>query len=1450
MDYHTSLVNYGPTGSLPIERELLSDDSSLIAEVDPRFTLTCQGRLSHLPDPGILARKLSQYRIMSTTSYNTASLNSSHFESDEEDSEVESDSDDDDEFVSLTADAVKTFEPRPTTPKPATPKPVTLSETEPEDSFKSFTAESLTLDDPLPLESWVNVPENESFINYAPTEDASFISASSGLDDEDIPLDGEVATRKALETQKVIRQNLTGTTPAIYISELPGKNILVAQFREDPDGTIDLLNHRLDALNDDMTTFIQKGDAPARLKQLDDDWNTLDNEPTEENLLQVVDGIRSYEITHTKDSWLEKLNIGFIGLASMVTSPVAALLKKKLPEECLKGDKSSDFNLVDPTAVTHQNRGKLTRDPTVLSRIVTGFSNYETTQCYRERTQSLLNTLTPENYPKSWEARHPRALIEKLARTRPDVISQLFRQFLRNEQLVTPAANHAMHQKLETEMAHVQTAGTSIEKLLGIIEDLPDLGQEISARLQHHYLGDITKHLTSTITTRIKAGKPQTNNMIQSLVEDLDNAIAIAQQLGQGDVAKQLTQLHTGVQQIEAIPAHRITQSGYHNGEHVWYLDTTTPDLAQTAKALKKQSTTDIDKAIVELENYRKIQPGADIGQLTSHMKRRDELFKTQIEVLKAEARKAITDKGSNSFEQICGRIRYLENERPDPQYLDDSMDCWSKAAKIGSTMLRGVEIPTEHTLHNLELERALLKNGYSFNDECIALMGTLPNMGYAALSAAGNLSKKGAQGALDLFWYRRISATDATVAVARATASLGVNGLIDLAKTFQTELTAAAAIGAKNPRLLRALAGNIAQAKAVAMNTLAGNSPVIAMLDELHHRLWAEAATTHFLENINPGAVDLDGLTEEELAAVKKIVTISKLMEAAPYVPTLLDAAFKTYNNGTNVIAQVWNCASTGAKLLCTRMIKNVNTLDAATVRDCNYMMDLFSDGLTVANSRQRMMSRMGSIAADIACRHAPAAVVARATVLEPFKTLFNGFRDAFGKFWCREKNSLTPLLLQTGQVAVVFGPPIGAGLLLAATVVSGGIAGIVAGISTLGASCYWAWYRADKLNHYQGLMSLGSRVASLIESTVTSGLPDLSVKVKDMMDKSDYGKSIDKAAKAHGLRTLYHNNWNYWIEEQREEFEKAKAAIKEKMEANLQQLPEELENLKDEGWDLDMTDEQWLEQEAQAIRDSAEKDIAKSQEEHLWMEGAREKRTAEIKQSLVTNVAANEEVDALCQQACTLQQLENKNYSDLTVEEIQAMLPVNETLEIPKNDQRRVYWLMALVERYRENLYHKLGTERIPETRDDMIDVLENFRVDAMIGSMLKQYHKTSRERWVETFAISRASLTEWSEKRMLDVLKKTMTLVMSDVYNRFGRHWCSEGDKLTEREFEKARKDHPHIGAAIQRDMEFIVSEIWHKVFEQWRKDTRKQLKDMKIAFTEDDLPEHVKWAGKAA
>ncbi|MTI15407.1 hypothetical protein [Sansalvadorimonas verongulae] len=1434
MTCQTSLTHYSPSNHLPTDDELFSSaGSSFIAAVNPRLSLNCHGQPTLLPDPSILARKLAQYSIMSRESYKTPSLASSHYESDSDESDIDSD----DEFQSLTPDTVKTSVPSP----------------EPDDSFKSLPAESLAPKQHLPLESWVKVaPDADRLTNDFPSEEASFISASSELEEQDLPSDEDITTEQAIQTQKSIRQELAGTTPAIYISELPGKNILTAQFRKDPEGTIELLGHRLDALAGDVTTFMCKGDAPTRLEQLDNDWNALADEPTEDKLLTVIDGIRAYEIAHTKDSWLEKLNICFIGLASMVSSPVMALLQKNLPVECLKNNDASEFNLMDPTAITHQNRGRISSDPAVLSRIVSEFTNHETTQRYDERTQALLDTLIPENYPKSREARHPRFLIEKLARTRPDVVSQLFQQFLRNQQLITPASDHSAHQRLDTELAQVEAAGEDIEKLLDIIEECPELGQTISARVQHHYLNSLAGHLISTISAQVEACASQSHDMIEGLQTDLENAITIAEQLGQKDLATQLRPLRTGILQIQAIPTHRIVTSGYHNGEHVWYLDAT-PDLAQTAKALQEQSTTDIDKAIIELENYRKIQPGADIGQLTSHMKRRDELLKTQIEVLKSEARQAITDKESDRFEQLCARIRYLENERPDPQYLDDSMDCWSKAAKMGTTMLRGVDIPTEHTLQDLELERALKKgHDYDFNDECYKLLSALPDLGLAALTKAGEEGAKGVQGIRDLY-NGKIGATDAAVAVVKATAYLGADGLVNLAKTFQTELTAAAAIGAKNPKLLRALAGNIAQAKAVAINTLAGNSPVVAMFDELHNRLWAEAATTYFLENVNPQAVTLDGLTPEELAAVKKIVTISKLMESAPYVPTLLDAAFRAYNNGTNVVAQVWNFASTGARLLCTRMIKNVNTLDTATVRDCNFMMDLFSEGLTVANSRQRMMARMGSVAADIACRYTPTAIVARATVLEPFKTLFNGFRDALGKFWRREKNSLTPLLLQAGQVASVFGPSVGASLILVATVASGGIAGIVAAVGMLGASCYWAWHRADALNHYQGLMSLGCRVASLVEGTVTKGLADLNIQVKTLMDESGYEKSIDKMAKSHGLRNLYQQNWNHWLTEQREAFEKAKAIIEERMEANLQQLPQELAELKREGWDLDMTDEEWLVQEAQSIKDDTEHKIAKAKEQHLWMEGARDKRLTELKQSLAASDTHNEEVEILCQQACMVKQLEDdssRDYSTLSIDDIRKMLPKNETLVIPGNPQRRIYWLMALVERYRENLHHKLGSENIPASREDMIEALETFRVDAMMGSMLKQYHKPSRDAWVDTCANSRTSLTRWSEQRMVDVMKKTMTMVMSDVYTRFGKNWCSEGDKLTEREFEKARRDNHHIDAAIQSDMELVVSEIWHKVFEQNRKDTRRKLKDRKIDFADTDLPEEVRWMGKAS
>ena len=213
-------------------------------------------------------------------------------------------------------------------------------------------------------------------------------------------------------------------------------------------------------------------------------------------------------------------------------------------------------------------------------------------------------------------------------------------------------------------------------------------------------------------------------------------------------------------------------------------------------------------------------------------------------------------------------------------------------------------------------------------------------------------------------------------------------------------------------------------------------------------------------------------------------------------------------------------------------------------------------------------------------------------------------------------------------------------------------------------------------------------------------------------------------------------------------------------------------------------------------------------------------------------------------------LKQLENKDYSDLSVEAVQRMLPKGETLAVPEDQQKRVYWLIALVESYKENLFHKMGTEKLPADKAELKETLLDFRVQAMMGSMLRMYYPPAKADWVETCAVCRRNLVKWSEARMAGALRKTMTLVMSKVYNDLGRGWCKETGKLTQQEFEKARKDNPQLDQYIRDNMKYVVAEIWNAIFMQNSKNFVQDLKGHGFTFNADELPKGMDWMAQAS
>ncbi|WP_281646198.1 hypothetical protein [Parendozoicomonas sp. Alg238-R29] len=1309
----------------------------------------------------------------------------------------------------------------------------TITSTDDEEEFHSLTS---TQTPPTDVEEeFHSIPSSQQSVHGK----SSIVTDETDEEDEVDEDEYDVAalTEQALETQEGLKKDLNGMSPTLFIRDLPGQNILTAQFRRDQQGTIDLIGCRLTALEDNMQEFYFKGDAPQMIKAMLDDFSNLEENPTEENLLIVIKGLREYETARKKDSWLEKLNICFIGIKELLATPLAKAFTGLLPAEVMEADGES--LLVDPTQITHQNRGKTSSDPSGLARNLMNFTQQEASRCHDASAQALLDTLRQNDYPHPDDAVDPRLLIDTLARRRPDVVFGLFHDFMVNEIFQAPADQQ---EGLRQELQQIDQAGENPEELLKVIEALPALAEIIAVRAQHQYLADITEYLVHTIEEQIQAHEPLAAATISGHKNDLNNARTIATKLAAQKAAQTLAPLASKIELLEALPCHHAIESGHLHGEQVWYLNNDI-ELTQTAEAISSKSAeTKVGQAIVELEKYRQVQPGCGAAELTKHMKSRDQLLKSQIDALLDQARTVQHVKGSDEFEKLCGRIRYLESERPDAHYLDDEMDNWSKAANLGGRMLKGNEIPTEHILQELELERALIvKGGYAFNDEAMDLLGTLPSLGLDLLGNTVTAGAKVVYGLKDLI-QGKVSPSQAAVAASH----MGKDGLTTLAKTFQKELTAAAAIGAKNPRIIRALAGNLAQAKSVALNTLAGTSPVIAMFDELHNRVWAEAATTHFLENVNHETVSLDNLTDEELAAVKKILTICKLMEAAPYFPTLLDAAFKTYQNGTNLLAQCWTWSSAGAKLVFSRIVKNVNTMDAQTVRDCNYAMDIMSSGLAVANTRQRMMQRCGSVLADIASKHSIPAVISRAVILEPFKSLFNGFREAFGKLWRRERNSLTPFLIQAGKVTSVFGPTgISVGVAVA-TIFTGGIAGVFASFSMLGGSIYWAWHRADTLNHHEGLLSLASRVTGLVEGIATRSKPAIDKEVDKVMSESGYRDSIEKMSKAHAYRNLHKTHWNKWVEQQEKMFREAEKTILEQQQKELQGLKDELEQIKSKSWELTETDQEWLDRQTKQIKDTTELNLARAKHTMLWMQDTQNQKRQELQSSLANDEVNQKDLKNLNQQREMLQWLENKDFGELTVEQVLSKLPETETLIIPQDKERRIFWLMALEERYRENLYHRLGTEELPLDKDQLQDALVDFMTKSVMGSMVKQYYKPAHTAWTETWAMTRVGLVNWAKQRMNNAMSIAMKKVLTSVYSTYGKGWCSEEGMLTKREFEKGRKNNRDLDSAITSKFNNIVSTTWEGVFTSDRKNARNQLKGRGFKFGERDLPAHMRWA----
>ncbi len=935
----------------------------------------------------------------------------------------------------------------------------------------------------------------------------------------------------AVNIQARIRANLDGQSPEALLRGLPENSILTVQFAMDPEGTSQLLAQRLQALEQDTADsfhrFGRQREARQLLQQLREQHTQLVRQPSDEALVTLIRGMVDYERTFHKDSWIQMVNMAFLGLNTLREAPRADQLPTLIPPQRLLEDASARCQcaaLLAPDPVTKHNAGTLSCNPEGLAHWMTQHLETRGKSSLSGRIRQHLVQLRHAGAPSLLTGE---ALPTWLEEEHPELTGKLITLLCEHMSYSTDADIRSQGLQLLAQASQAD----DIQDTLDLLQDSPELAGQLTilvgSFLQQLRITQLDAETRDLLDNQVALSP----DALRQLRDRYENAQAGVSPPVPGS-RRQLSGIRARLRHIELVPLQQLltrdSQSST-SDDKLWHLPIA-PPLGRVEAAVSGRATDDWAPLIRELHAYLQRPPPRTMEELRHQLQHKDRLMTAQQDYCLAEARRCLGK--DPAFTRCLDLAAQIEAARPPWQLISEDMAFSARLIRAGRNCLRHDRMPLAHQVNALRLEHELHGRGYDFNEEVRKLLGDIQHLpGLAGEATAG--ARRQLTTLLD-DWRQ---GDKSPVQLLQQLAQASQQAREGFARIFHNSLTGAAAIGQASPRTLRALYGNMSQTLTSIGATVGQSSSLYRLWSELHNRVSAEAQTQYFLDALqeNGDGPALEQLNEEQLAAVKRLMAINSLLSYSTGVPTVVEGLLTTVTGGLNPLNLAWNAARTGINLLGSRLIGNkVNTLEPEDVKLANATLDILHEGPEAAGQRQQVMEWSGRVMADMACNRSRPQMLANAGILYPFKALFHSFSKAFSAWREGQPGGLLRLAVQAAKTAPVAVPVlVAAGSLLVTPLAS---MAFVFGLAALPTALFVSWSWAHWVVSNTGLLDIATMALARARKIRSEQGSNFRAEAERLLLESGFRQRIQPMARNHACAALSRRFWESWVQESSE--------------------------------------------------------------------------------------------------------------------------------------------------------------------------------------------------------------------------------------------------------------------------------------------------------------------------
>ena len=958
-----------------------------------------------------------------------------------------------------------------------------------------------------------------------------------------------------MDIQQQIRDEQGDKPAADLVRTLPRHSILVEQFRRDQENTLNLLISRRDALLKDTNNFYFPGKARKAIARMDEKIAALQVSKSEDDLVALLDEIKAYEKSFNKDSWIAKATIAFFGVAKFLGSHLGPKL-----EELVAFNELDDRRLLDPTVVRKDNEGTLYgHNPNGLHNLVELALSSTDHATLNQRQVNTMAQLQRSDFPEEAVIADAEQLITYLTNHHPAVVKELMAtEFER----MTLSKNPEEQAKGREFLAQLAAVDANPQTLLEFMANANGLDLYLGSEVRAYYLNQLVDGLTTQTDAHLENHTVLGQEELNALKKDYESARALAKQLEAQQALLQLDDIKDAISFISAIPLHKVITSGQYQGSPIWHM-TNDLTLQQVSDALTGHDDSELpsaeEKAIRSLNAWMATPAGTDLQGVRNHLKMKDELLTAQQDYALDQAQKNLKDK--EKFAAALETARKIEASRPPYQLIADGAGIMKRIMRAGRAALTPDRLPLEHRIRSLMLEQKMVEDGYDFGEEVCQLFMEIPGLVGDFNRATGHAYTNGT--AL-LEAYR-----DGEVTLPKLLFGLGKvsNEAKNIfAQRFRDTLTGAAAVAQSNPRLLRDLAGNIAQTRNNLWSVLGGNSALVSVYNELHSRVSAEASAQYFIEAMQREDVDLDfdSLSPEHKAAVRRLITINKILTTGKYMPVAIEGIVKTAAGGPTPLNIAWNAATTGVRLFSTYMIGNkVNALDGDNLKIVSAALDVIHDGATAAAYNQQLMEHGAELMANLACQKCDLITAAETTVLYPFKVLFRNVADAWDGIFKKKPGALTRFGVMVLKAAPAIIAPVAMSFgLLTLPVVSVGFASIT--LIGIPAALWASWSWASHMVKHTGLVDISLLALEKAQELATNSVVDFNPQVERKLQEPAFQQQVQVMAANHSYAGIAAKYWKEWAAKDQERATKLDQDFQRAMDKDREENQEYIQHIK----------------------------------------------------------------------------------------------------------------------------------------------------------------------------------------------------------------------------------------------------------------------------------------------